>query len=301
MIVGVVGLGNWGSKVIEEYINLRADGKIDEIVAIDADPNKLSNVSGPDKKFEEVETALPSLDGLHICTPNHTHFDIAAEGLKAGKNVLVEKPLTENSREAYDLVELASETGKILQTGHVFRFSNVIRTLRQKYQTGYFGDCYYMDLRWTHRIPTIQNTDVLWDLLAHPIDIINFITGEWPLNASGYARCHRRPGIVDSADIELELETFSAHIQVSWVNPYRRREIEIVGKEKSILADAVDQIINVYANTDDVKINPNNTIRTEIENFVHGSITGQNNFNSAIVGARTVDAIEMVEESVLYD
>ena len=68
--------------------------------------------------------------------------------------------------------------GLMLQVGHIFRFVDIARKVKELYERDTFGDLYYMKLSWTHKIPPIKNTDVVYDLLPHPIDIINFITGK---------------------------------------------------------------------------------------------------------------------------
>src|SRR5207253_4447123 len=72
----------------------------------------------------------PELSAVHVCTPNSTHFEIASAFIKAGKNVLVEKPLALSSREAYLLVEQARAQKVVLSTGHSHRFNNGLRALK---------------------------------------------------------------------------------------------------------------------------------------------------------------------------
>src|SRR5207245_10116142 len=63
------------------------------------------------------------LSAVHVCTPNSTHFEIASAFIKAGKDVLVEKPLDLSSRAAYELVEQPSAYRAVLSTGHFHRFN----------------------------------------------------------------------------------------------------------------------------------------------------------------------------------
>jgi predicted dehydrogenase len=88
-------------------------------------------------------------------------------------------------------------------------------------------------------------------------------------------------------------------MEVSWVDPVRRRTVEIVGSRRSAVIKAVDQSMEIYGEGDLTRVNvdSNNTIRTEIENFIDATRTGKNKFNSAIVGARTVDTIQMAQDN----
>lgn len=299
MKVGVVGVGYWGSKVVDEYVALRDDGEIDEVVACDADPSKLAAVDDVDRGYESLDDALPAVDALHVCTNNATHYPIAEQALTAGKDVLVEKPLTTDRKLAYDLVELASESGGILQSGHIFRFANVVRRARDLFDEGYFGDVYDVTLRWTHRMEPNEGTNVLWDLLPHPIDILNFVTGEWPDNVQGIAANHRN-GTLESAHAQFRLGEATAAVQVSWVDHVRRRILEIAGSKRSARIECVDQTIEMYDGDgrESIPVEANNTIRTEAENLIKAVRTRENTFNSAIVGARTVDAIQDIEEGL---
>lgn len=298
MNIGVVGLGYWGSKVIDEYVALRNEGEITKVVACDVEQSKLDNVSHVDEKYTSIDELPKSVDAIHICTSNDTHFEIAKHALSEGLDVLLEKPLTTESDQAYDLVEIASEQGQILQTGHVFRFADVVRRVRDMYRDGTFGDVYYFNLRWTHEIPAIEGTNVVWDLLPHPIDIMHFITGTWPEVSCGITRGFRSEYQPDVATIHYEMGIQTANIQVSWIDPVKRRQLEIIGSERSAVVECVDQTIKLHDDkeVETIDMSGNNTIRAEARNFIKASETHENTFNSAIVGARTVDVIETTQE-----
>ncbi|MGZ0745989.1 Gfo/Idh/MocA family protein [Haloparvum sp. AD34] len=300
MKVGIVGLGYWGSKVVGEYADLRDRGDIDAVVAIDEDPAQLGSLTNVDEKYQSVEKSLESVDALHVATSNSSHYPIAKMALESDVDVLVEKPLTTDRRLAFDLVEKASETGSILQTGHIFRFANSVRKLRDLYQDGFFGNVQYISLEWTHQVEPIKGTDVLWDLLPHPTDILNFVTGEWPETATGYAEGFRVDDN-EAAFIPLRTDDLMANIHVSWVDPIRKREMKIVGSKRSARADCVEQNIQIFENEEEsygVKVEDNNTILAEAENFINSIETGENQFNSAIVGARAVDSIEQIVSEI---
>lgn len=301
MKVGVIGLGYWGSKVFDEYVNLRDQDQIHELAACDIDSERLAAVAETaDDTYTSVSELQDEVDALHVCTGNKSHYEIADEALGRGTDVLLEKPLTVDSDRAYDLVERASETGQILQTGHIYRFANVIREVKELYQEGYFGEVYSVTLRWTHRIEPRED-GVVWDLLPHPIDILNFITGAWPEEVRGFTDSYRISDRSEIAKIQFQVDGVPADIHLSWVDPVRRRDLEIVGSDRSALVECVDQRIDIQSNedsTEGIEINKNNTLLAEAENFVRATETRENKFNSAIVGARTVDTIETIQEAI---
>jgi len=296
MNAGVVGVGYWGTKVLEEYAALRDDGELDRVAAFDLDESRLEAATDADDAFTDIDSLLESVDAIHVCTNNQTHFDIAMAAMDRNVDVLVEKPLTTDRDRAFDLVERASESGQILQTGHVFRFANVVRTLRDLVDEGYFGEIQYYNVAWTHQIEPRDDGDVLWDLIVHPLDILNFVSGAWPNVVGGTVGSFRRDDVNEVSTIQLADETTRANIQVSWVDPVRRRLFQVVGSERSAVAACAAQEMTVYEDGESFRydVTPNNTIRTEAENFLDAIETRRNTFNSAIVGARIVDLIQEI-------
>ena len=295
MKIGVIGVGRWGSKVVREYLALQSEGIIDQLVLYDLDREKVKPFEHYAKIEHSLGSMLRSVDGVHICTPNYTHYDIAKKALESDVNVLVEKPMTTNTDQAYELVELSISKGLVLQVGHIYRFANVIRKVKELYENGYFGDVYYFVLTWTHSMQPIERVDVLWDLLPHPIDILHFVTNEYPEFFVGIGRAFRRyePNEVASLQALYRGGVF-ASIHLSWLNPIRRRTLEIVGSKRSAIVECVEQKITIFDNTDSWKIDvkANNTIRDEALNFIRAIETGDCDPNSSIVGAKVVEAVE---------
>ena len=295
MRIGVVGIGYWGRKVVREYAFLLNEGYLDHLALCDIDQSKLKVFKEYDT-FTNLNEFLKNVDAIHICTNNDTHYEVARRALESNIHVLVEKPMTTNRNHAFNLIELAYENGCILQVGHIYRFANVIRKIKELYQNGFFGDIYYINIVWSHLMPPVRGVDILWDLLPHPLDILNFITKKWPNEFLGVGRAFRRSELNEVASLQAVFDDgLFTNIHLSWLSPIRRRTMEIVGSECSAIVECVKQEITVYENDGNVKqlnVKPNNTIRDEIMNFINAIKTGRNNFNSAIIGLRTVELIE---------
>jgi len=137
--------------------------------------------------------------------------------------------------------------------------------------------------------------DILWDLLPHPLDILNFITKKWPVEFVGVGRAFRRSELNEVVSLQALFDngTF-ANIHLSWLSPVRRRILEIVGSKRTALVECVKQEIKIYESNEEklLEIEVNNTIRDEALNFIRAIETRKNNFNSSIVGARNVEMIE---------
>lgn len=301
MRIGVIGIGYWGQKVAREYISLLNEGKLDSLSLCDVDESKLTTFKGEINTFTNFDEFINSVDAIHVCTNNSRHYEITRKALNQCKHVLVEKPMTLDPDEAYELVEHASSNGCILQVGHIYRFANVIRKVKELYGDEYLGKPYYFNIRWTHKMQPIKGIDILWDLLPHPIDILNFITGNWPLEFTGVGRVFRREKTNEMVNIQgIYDNSLVTNIHLSWLSPIRRRTIEIVGSERTALVECVKQEINIYeeGKIEPLKLEANNTIRDEIVNFLNAIETGKSSFNSAIVGARAVDIIKKAIETL---
>jgi len=299
MNIGIVGLGYWGQKVYDEYQLLKETKDVTEVVAIDKDESKINRLSNPDVTYSSLEKALPRVDALHICTGNRSHYSLGKIGLEASKDVLIEKPLTMDVDDAFDLVEVASENGQLLKTGHIFRFANVIRQIKSEYCEGNVGELNHLQLQWTHHLSdTSTYENVLWDLLPHPVDILNFVTDEWPVDVS--AESYPSVGSPEAAFVNLKYSSFIAHIHVSWVDYVRRRSFNLAGSEGSLKAECVSQNLTIQknGNSETVQLSDNNTIKREATNFIDAIKTRENTHNSAIIGARTVRTINRIQSDL---
>jgi len=163
MKLGVIGIGRWGTKVAREYIALMNEGIIDSIILCDTDSSRLKQFTNV-ITTNQLDEVIRRVDGIHICTPNSTHYEIAKKALESGVHVLVEKPMTTDHNQAYELTELAVSENLILQVGHIYRFANAIKKIRELYENNYFGTVYYFNLTWTHLMPCMEEVDILWDL-----------------------------------------------------------------------------------------------------------------------------------------
>lgn len=123
--IGVVGAGWWASVV---HIPALAINPGADLVAI-CDPNPERATSAAEavgaRAYTDVAEMLAeaALDGIVIATPHSTHYAIAAQALRAGVNVLVEKPLATTASDAWELVGLADERGLLLSAGLTYHYA----------------------------------------------------------------------------------------------------------------------------------------------------------------------------------
>ncbi len=302
--IAVIGCGYWGRKVVRETLEIsRATGQIELHSAVESSPRSLAQCQtefgpGIDYHSDYHDIASdPSVSGVHICTPNGTHFDIASRFLRQGKHVLVEKPLTLKTEEAYELVRLARENDCVLCVGHVHRFNNGVSELRRVLAEGQIGDPHYVELRWTALMNPQLQREVITDLAPHPFDICNYVVNAWPDKVSCKGRGYR-----------TKLNGLLAHIELSWLDPNKRREVTIVGSDGVAHLDCSSQklFLEKTSGKRELPVSPSNTLASEIIHFTDCIRSKQDstpfsNHSDGILGARVVSLLEASRESMYQE
>jgi predicted dehydrogenase len=151
--------------------------------------------------IEDYRVALndPEIEAVSICTPNHVHASIAIDCLRAGKNVLCEKPAARTYAEALEMQKVQHETGKVLNIGVVNRFNTGVNRIRNMIQNGELGEIYhvYISFRSQRSIPglggafttkAIAGGGALIDWGVHFLDVVMYCTGDpQPKTVTGQA------------------------------------------------------------------------------------------------------------------
>lgn len=276
MKVGVIGTGYWGRKHVAEFHGLGV-----EVIAADLDKKKLEEF-----KKKKIATTLnykeilndPEVKAVTICAPNKHHFPLAKECLKAGKHVLVEKPIAEIEKQAEELIQLAKEKMLILMTGHVYRFNNAIDKVKEMMQKGEFGTVRQVKVQWVNDEYAFQpdfdqrvgDRDVITDLAVHPYDILHYLFGKSPEFIFCVGKSFKIPNKVEATTILGELDKMMVSVEISWITPPKTRLLSVVGEKKSVFVHCATQKIEVVENDQrkEVHVTPNNTIQTELAYFL---------------------------------
>jgi predicted dehydrogenase len=302
--VGVLGVGYWGRKIVEEYsaiqnVKVRAVSDLMEKNRAHAKERY-----GVELAFDDYREVLKqeSISAVHICLPNALHYPACKEALLAGKHVLVEKPITVSLQEGEELVRLAEEKNLTLSVGHIYRFNNALNEVKRLAADNFFGRLFLINMNWTNLEPVWTDRDVLLDLAPHYFDILNFITGAWPKQVTCVAKPFRQKSVEEAAYILCQMPTGAvSQAHLSWVSPKKVRQIEIVGENRSAVIDAVGQEVTVYESgyTYRLHVERNNTIRTELLHFLQSiGDPSTETRNSGSIGVKTVAAIEAAKRSL---
>jgi predicted dehydrogenase len=241
--IAVVGCGYWGSKHVR-VLNGMED--VDEVVLVDATESRLRSLARSYKTAPcstALRPVLADVDAVVVATPPSGHVPVALEAIRAGKHVLVEKPLAPTTAGARELMAAASDAGVILMVGHTFEYNPAVRKLRELVQSQELGELFYIDSARLNLGLYQNDVNVIFDLAPHDISIVNHVLGRKPVAVQAWAARHAHRRFEDVAYLRLFYDHFfdgrglSANIHVSWLDPCKVRRVNAVGSKKMAVYD----------------------------------------------------------------
>lgn len=294
--VGVIGVGAMG------YNHARVYYKLEEanLVAVsDVSERTLNKVAKKydAKGFTDYEDLLkdPEIEVVNVCVPTTFHHDVVMEAIKHGKHVLVEKPIAFTLKEAEDMIAAAKEAGVILATGHVERFNPAVQKAKELIDNDVIGDIVSASAKRVGPFPPrIKDVGVTIDLAIHDLDVMNYLFDEDVIQVYGtmnsiLEKCE----FEDHAEIMINFKNESTGIlEVNWLTPYKRRQIEITGTDGIISVDYIEQSIDVYGKfAQDIDIKHEEPLKEELRSFLNAVV---NETEPEITGEDGLKALKMV-------
>jgi predicted dehydrogenase len=249
--IAVLGCGYWGINYVRVFSELTGA----RVVAVcDQHADRLREVKQRFPKAHITTDAAEALrhegvDAAVICTEASTHYEIARQCLRAGKHILVEKPVTIRAADAKALTALAESTGVILMVGHTFLYNPGVRKLKDYIDQGQLGKVYYLHARRTNLGPIRHDVNALWDLAPHDVSIFNYLLDSVPEWVSAVGAKVLRNSREDVGFISLGYrDGIVGHIHVSWAEPNKVREVVVVGSDKRIVFNDLNPLerVRVY-------------------------------------------------------
>jgi predicted dehydrogenase len=249
--VGVIGFGYWGPNLARCF----AETEGCSLRSI-ADPS-LAALARAGKRYPAAQCVSdwrevlydPKIDAVAIATPVRTHHEIALAALRAGKHVLVEKPMTETSDEARSLIDEAARRDLILMVGHTFVYASAVQKMYELIKSGVLGQIYYYDSMRVNLGLFRKDVDVIWDLAIHDLSILQYILGTTPSAVSANGVSHVRGSPENMAQVTLYFEEgMIANLNVNWLAPVKVRQVLVGGSRKMIVYNDVEpsEKIKVY-------------------------------------------------------
>ena len=326
--IAVIGAGHWGPNLIRSFHTHTAS----EVAwVIDRDPARLEmvRVRYPDVRVSaDPADALddPAVDAVVISTPTVTHYQLAAAALRAGKHVLVEKPISARAEEADELCELAGGAGRVLMVGHVFLFNNAIRRVKDYLDEGRLGRLFYVSMVRTNLGPIRMDVNASWDLAAHDVAIANYWLDATPVAAAAQGGSWINQGIEDAVFANLFYpDGIMVNLHVSWLSPRKVRDITVVGErgmltfddmnlseplrfyDKRVTDDRSPGFVDTFASfrtsirEGDIhipRVGIGEPLKAECDHFLECIATGQRPLSDGRSGAAAVRVLAALERSL---
>lgn len=165
--IGVLGLGHLGNIHVK---CLQPIPHFDLVGVYDPNPKAVARAIEHYgvQAFDSVDALLEAVDVVDIVTPTVTHYKLAAQAIRAGKHLFIEKPITHTLEQAQALQALVQEYPVKVQVGHVERFNPALLALEGQHVEPLFIEAHRLALF----NPRGTDVSVVLDLMIHDLDII---------------------------------------------------------------------------------------------------------------------------------
>jgi len=258
LTVNCIGLGHWGPNLIRA-IATNPLARVRTVCDLDESRVQLvrRNIPSIESSSKDPVATIedPAADAVVIATPTRTHYEFTKRALRAGKHVLVEKPLALDVREAEELADLAESKGLVLAVGHVFLFNKGVLAIRDLIRSGELGGINYIFSTRTNLGPVRTDCNALWDLASHDLSIIDFWLDARPISVTARGQSFLNPPVEDVVIANFTYPFgIMACVHASWLNPSKVREITVVGQKKMAIFDDMnlEAPVRIFSKTIDV-------------------------------------------------
>jgi predicted dehydrogenase len=321
----IVGYGYWGPNLARNVAE-SPEMRLEALCDLDQAQLNLFGRRHPDARtVRDLDAVLvdPAVEAVVIATPPQTHHALAKRALEAGKHVLVEKPLATRLEDALELADIAAAVKRVLMPGHTFVYSPAVNTIRDLIREGVIGDIHFVTSS-RMNLGKYNDDGVLCDLAPHDLSILLYWLGQSVVEVAASGSSVLRQGVPETAFMTLTFEQGqTANVQISWLAPRKVRQMIIVGSQRMVQYDdtASDEPVRIYDRgmdmlpptpsnfgehqliyrTGDVlipRVEPQEPLRLELEDFAHSIRTGEEPRSNLDLGIEIVAAIELAEESL---
>jgi predicted dehydrogenase len=249
--IAQIGVGYWGPNLLR---NLVASKKCRVKTVVDLSDDRQDYVRGlypAIRVTADIAQVLedPEIRAVVIATPVKSHFDLAIKALKAGKHILVEKPIATTVADVDEIGNLAGKKNLVAMVGHTFLYNAAVRYVRRLIDSGELGDIRYIYGQRLNLGRIRSDVDALWNFAPHDISIIQYWLGDpEPVSVVKRGVDYIQEKIDDVVFMNiLYPNKVMANIHVSWLDPRRLRQMTVVGSKKMVVYDNdADNKIAIY-------------------------------------------------------
>lgn len=262
MNIGVIGCGYWGPNMVRNF------NAIDNSTVFGVSDKRAERLDFIRRNYPATKLLTqssdeiinsPDIDAVVICTPVSTHYELGKKVLEAGKHLLMEKPFTETSQQAEELVELAEKKNLRLMVDHTFIYTGAVKAIKKFVDSGELGDIYYFDSVRVNLGLFQHDVNVIWDLAPHDVSIMDHLIAREPKAISATGVAHLDNNIENIAYISTYYDNnLMGHIHVNWLAPVKVRKTLISGSKKMVIYDDMEpsEKVKIYDKGVDVIKDP---------------------------------------------
>jgi predicted dehydrogenase len=249
--VGVVGLGYWGPNLARNFDRLSGAE-----LAYCCDLDEANLVKARDLYPNTVVTgdyaqllADDNLDAIVVATSVPTHYALGKKSIEAGKHTFIEKPIALKAADAADLLATADDYGVKLMVGHLLEYHPAVAKMKELIDSGELGKVYYAYANRLNLGKVRTDENALWSFGPHDISVLNYLTGDEPVEVSARGECYLQDDVEDVVFGYIKYRSgVVGHLHVSWLDPHKSRKITVVGEKKMVVFDDMEseRKITVY-------------------------------------------------------
>ena len=241
--IAQIGVGYWGPNLLRNLVSNK-DCNVKLVVDIAKERRDYVTSLYPNiPVYENIQVIEddPSIDAVIIATPFKAHYDLTIRMIKAGKHVLVEKPLASNLSEIEEIKALTQKKNLTAMVGHTFLYNSAVRYVKKLINLGDLGDIRYIYSQRLNLGRIRSDVDALWNFAPHDISIIQYWLDEPdPISVSVHGMDYVQKGINDVVFMNIRYpRKIIASIHVSWLDPQRTRKMVVVGSKKMVVYDDI--------------------------------------------------------------
>jgi UDP-N-acetylglucosamine 3-dehydrogenase len=298
--VAVIGTGSWGKNHARVYKELSST----ELVAVcDANPERARAIADQYgvKAYTNSARLLQNkeIEAVSVCTWSTVLAKEALKALRAGKHVLVEKPMATNTRQAEKLCSAAEENGLILTVGFLMRFIPGLRVIRETVENKQIGDLVCANAKRVSQWPErVGDVGVVKDTAIHDIDVMRFISQQDPITVYSKMGSMRHSKFEDYAHIMLTYRNGeSAFIESNWLTPYKTRMLTVTGSDAIMRLDYITQDLWVEQQKETVQPRYpfQEPLKCELQNFAECILEKK---TPVITGEDGIKALEIAQAAM---
>lgn len=244
----VVGTGFWGKNHARVYKDLQ---ETDLLAVCDIDSMRAKAVADQfgAKPYTSVRRMLQNEDikAVSVCTWSTSLAKVAIEAVKAGKHVLVEKPMAASVKQAERLVDEARKRRVHLTVGFLMRFIPGLQQMKKAVEEKTIGELVSATAKRVSQWPErIGDVGVVKDTAIHDIDVMLYLFDEDPIAVYAKTGSMRHKKFEDYAQIMLTFEKGkTAFIESNWLTPYKTRILIATGSEAIMNLDYITQELRI--------------------------------------------------------